>query len=463
MNLDRFIGEGIHGFLEFNFSFNKNLTFLTGINGSGKTSVLNTIVALITPSVQSLGDLEYRRARIELTHNEKKVFVEASKIDNKISIICSEVDGEIAYLQYLYNEGYGSPREAEYQSEYYREIETNSQNNPVMRFITALPTPMLLGLDRRVSRLSVGGRRRPSPPPPPMGRFGRNMFNSLPVGSVEEAANLAETHSRDALIEVGRLAAKLQTDLLLELLSVKPRSERFDKIAFPLSSELNKLKSMRKGLEELSHILRLPEKDVHDRVIPFIDYLEQLAKKMPRGSKIEDELRGSNKNELANNLIQWSINSKDLERFNAISHIVAKFNSERAVVFETIDRYLSLVNKFLNDSGKELKFDEKGYICAKLDGVDNERAISFFSSGESQIFIILTHLAFNNRIKSNNVFIVDEPEISLHVQWQELLVDSMISTNNSIQYVIATHSPSIILDKTNLCKDITGRRGVYRG
>ena len=60
--------------------------------------------------------------------------------------------------------------------------------------------------------------------------------------------------------------------------------------------------------------------------------------------------------------------------------------------------------------------------------------------------------------QENNVFIIDEPELSLHVQWQELFVDSIISANPNIQYVLATHSPSIILDRIENCVDLVRRK-----
>ena len=69
--------------------------------------------------------------------------------------------------------------------------------------------------------------------------------------------------------------------------------------------------------------------------------------------------------------------------------------------------------------------------------------------------MILTHLAFNPAAQQANVFIIDEPELSLHVQWQEIFVESVISSNSEIQFVMATHSPSIILKRTKKCVDLS--------
>lgn len=38
----------------------------------------------------------------------------------------------------------------------------------------------------------------------------------------------------------------------------------------------------------------------------------------------------------------------------------------------------------------------------------------------------------------------DEPELSLHVSWQEKLVDSIIKINKNAQIIFATHSPDVV-------------------
>ena len=78
------------------------------------------------------------------------------------------------------------------------------------------------------------------------------------------------------------------------------------------------------------------------------------------------------------------------------------------------------------------------------------------------MFVILTHLSFNPQAQGDTVFIIDEPELSLHIQWQELFVDSVIAANPDVQYVMATHSPSIILDRVDKCVDL-GTSSFKRG
>lgn len=64
------------------------------------------------------------------------------------------------------------------------------------------------------------------------------------------------------------------------------------------------------------------------------------------------------------------------------------------------------------------------------------------ASGEKQLFFIL--LAALRA--SNHSLIIDEPELSLHVDWQKKLVKSLCLLNPRMQLILATHSPEIIAD-----------------
>lgn len=66
------------------------------------------------------------------------------------------------------------------------------------------------------------------------------------------------------------------------------------------------------------------------------------------------------------------------------------------------------------------------------------------SSGEKQMIIFL----INTLIQKEEETIVfwDEPEISMHVDWQKILIATMQKINPNMQLIIATHSPFIIYD-----------------
>jgi len=79
------------------------------------------------------------------------------------------------------------------------------------------------------------------------------------------------------------------------------------------------------------------------------------------------------------------------------------------------------------------------------------------SSGEKQILaILLTVLIEDNK---PYVLFMDEPEVSLHVEWQKKLIDLILELNPNVQIILTTHSPAVIMngwmDKVTEVSDIT--------
>ena len=79
------------------------------------------------------------------------------------------------------------------------------------------------------------------------------------------------------------------------------------------------------------------------------------------------------------------------------------------------------------------------------------------SSGEKQILaILLTVLVEDNQ---NYVLFMDEPEVSLHVDWQKRLIDLIQTLNPNVQIILTTHSPAVIMngwmDKVTEVSEIT--------
>lgn len=78
------------------------------------------------------------------------------------------------------------------------------------------------------------------------------------------------------------------------------------------------------------------------------------------------------------------------------------------------------------------------------------------SSGERHLIVLFHHLIF--RTKPGGLCLIDEPEISLHVDWQERFIDSVakVASVSPQQYLIATHAPSIVGRHYDLMRDIRG-------
>jgi predicted ATP-binding protein involved in virulence len=155
-------------------------------------------------------------------------------------------------------------------------------------------------------------------------------------------------------------------------------------------------------------------------------------------------------------MVAWSelvVNFPHYRRIDKIFENAKNYIQQSQSINEPITQYLRIVNGFLKDSDKEIVFDGKGNLLVRV-SKHEPVPITSLSSGESQIVIMITHLSFNPESKRANVFIVDEPELSLHVAWQELFVDAITKANPNLQVILATHAPSIILDRLDNCIDL---------
>ena len=104
--------------------------------------------------------------------------------------------------------------------------------------------------------------------------------------------------------------------------------------------------------------------------------------------------------------------------------------------------FLDMIDELFGATQKRVDRDNNGILFIKR----GKTKLSPYnlSSGEKQmLMILLTALVQNNK---PTVMIMDEPELSLHTDWQEKLIDYIRQLNENVQIIIATHSPSIVIN-----------------
>lgn len=132
-----------------------------------------------------------------------------------------------------------------------------------------------------------------------------------------------------------------------------------------------------------------------------------------------------------------------LKRTFEMVSLTSQYQSSRASINEPIKSYTDIVGMFIKD--KCIEFNKKGepeiYLKTTNKKEKRQLTLSSLSSGEKQILILLTEtLLQQNR---PYVFIADEPELSLHIEWQRNLIYSIRSLNPNAQIIFATHAPEI--------------------
>ena len=141
--------------------------------------------------------------------------------------------------------------------------------------------------------------------------------------------------------------------------------------------------------------------------------------------------------------VEWLLNKAQIERMSRIVEIIDEHKSKVDKLFKPINDFLNTVNEFYIDSNKNLEVDTVGQLfVSRPDG--SKCTIEGLSSGERQLLVIFAHSFFHRHSNKKTVFIIDEPELSLHLGWQEKLAETIFSISPNSQYIMATHSPEIV-------------------
>jgi predicted ATP-dependent endonuclease of OLD family len=146
----------------------------------------------------------------------------------------------------------------------------------------------------------------------------------------------------------------------------------------------------------------------------------------------------------------------EIEQQDQLSHSNSRPNSAKQlanahIAIENIrkkateygDRQAALLQPFATlSSFIETVFADKGITISSglVLGVGREKISSdLLSAGEKQILSFLVYNAFCDSVP----IFIDEPEMSLHVDWQRILFPTLLSQKTNNQFIVATHSPFI--------------------
>lgn len=103
--------------------------------------------------------------------------------------------------------------------------------------------------------------------------------------------------------------------------------------------------------------------------------------------------------------------------------------------------FQDLVDSLFCDTGKTIEREKN-----ELSFTSFGESISPYklSSGEKQMLIILLSVLVQN--KRHYTLFMDEPEISLHIEWQQQLISLIRDLNPNTQIILTTHSPAVIMN-----------------
>ncbi|GAB6982295.1 AAA family ATPase [Prevotella dentasini] len=117
-------------------------------------------------------------------------------------------------------------------------------------------------------------------------------------------------------------------------------------------------------------------------------------------------------------------------------------------------RFQDIIDDLFTETGKTIIRTENEIRFSQI----GESLMPYqLSSGEKQILAILLTVLVEDSLPY--VLFMDEPEVSLHIDWQKRLIDLILELNPNVQIILTTHSPAVImngwLDHVTEVSDIT--------
>ena len=126
---------------------------------------------------------------------------------------------------------------------------------------------------------------------------------------------------------------------------------------------------------------------------------------------------------------------------NLIEKLIDSYNEQKQYD-DRIKKFSDTCNQYLND--KYFYYNQSTLsLEIFLDSISKENIIELtqLSSGEKQLISLFSKLYLES--DENSIVIIDEPELSLSLKWQKMLLPDIIKTENCDLLLTVTHSPFI--------------------
>lgn len=435
MKILRFNASKVHGQYNFDLNFFPDITFLIGINGSGKTTALRLIQAALTVDLSTLISIEFQKLAINILHQGKLFHLEIINAGPNLVFMLNGEESSVK-IPFSRNGDRDSILKSERLDSFLEEQRFLLLSEPekgLGEFIKG-QRPLFLGLERRTGRYDdeplyyeedLAGRTylRPSK------RLQRESLDGL-----DNCQRLIERAYRN----FRRMSDTTTSRLINVIVDSMFDYVEYDSTDWPSTAE--KSREFQRIVERRAEI----EKFATD-----LGGSRQASQQINNFfSKISGVL--NTENEADQEIIEWLLNKAQTQRIHKLLAEMDRQNKRTERLYAPIQEFVEILNKFFRDSKKTASVDSLGRLNITQGGSPIQ--LSAMSSGEKQLLILLAHGRFARN--QQGVVIVDEPEISLHLRWQEMLIDSISPEESENQFIFATHSPEIVGFRKNNCVQV---------
>lgn len=402
--------EGFWGRKNVSLQLNPDLNFLIGPNGSGKTTIINLVSAVLRADIPALYSVQFEKIEIKMKAvgaNRKPVIEVAKAVDPKMGSV------ELIYTVREKASDKGATYGVEgpyddrvyHDARYLRNRRYRETGARLSRILSDLVEVNWLSVHRSSAELERRNRREDG--------YESSIDHKL--------RDISQSFSKFFSLLNSKAEAEsknFQEHVFLSLLDQKHSDEDVLGQAF---IEAESKQSVVSVLRDLGVSNTKATRSVNAHYTRTNEARANWQDKS-KGLSLQDAIALSDAARVSEMLKEW----RDLQQ-------------QREAIFQPRIRFEGIINKLF--SGKEIHFDERNTPMVHLE-TGEVVGIEVLSSGEKQLFIILGEALLQE--ERPVVFISDEPELSLHVSWQAALFEHIRSLNGSCQIISATHSPDIV-------------------
>lgn len=440
MKLVRVEFTKLFGYFDYSIDFHDTVTILHGLNGCGKTTMLQTINAVFNKEMDTIKSTDLQSVSFFfstgaiLKIDRKKIYLDPEK----------EKATGIIYLAYsIIENGKETVFDSFENTDEYQDI--------VKRFLKGYrPFPFL----ERINESTWYDRKRETKLnlEEVIAEYGTIIFRRYSREYLEDDIPqpvqdiLASMDVR--LIAADRLTVAKRVERQYGEDNIKTE-RRVNLIAKDLSqkirdtiqqyAQLSQAKDRTFPLRAIKQSSPLTVDEIKSKMIE----LESKRKEFVDTGILEEEQDDIGIHDLLDaitesnrqNLSLYAIDTE--EKLNALSSLSSSINLFRNLIDKNFNNKRIVFNK---DYGFR-------FVATYSDSTILPQSLS---SGEQHELVMFYDLIFN--ASENTLILIDEPELSLHIKWQLDYVDELLQIISATKFsaVLATHSPQIIHDKWDL-------------